>query len=79
MRIIVAISVRIYKGAAVLDLDYPEDSDCDYRHERGDRRRRHRRIQEHRRGEPFTRSQMDALVDLAANGIGQLISAQRLR
>ena len=28
-------------------------------------------------GEPFTRAQMDALVALAAKGIGELVAAQR--
>ena len=29
-------------------------------------------------GAPFTRSELDAMVDLAASGISQLIAAQRL-
>ncbi|MCP5267840.1 MAG: ribonuclease PH [Zoogloeaceae bacterium] len=75
---VAAISVGIYKGAAVLDLDYPEDSDCDTDMNvvmtgAGGIVE----LQGTAEGEPFTRAQMEELTDLAANGIAQLISAQK--
>ncbi|MBI2307151.1 MAG: ribonuclease PH [Rhodocyclales bacterium] len=75
---VAAISVGIYRGTAVLDLDYPEDSDCEtdmnvvMTGSGGIVE-----IQGTAEGEPFTRAQMEQLVDLAAAGIGQLVAAQR--
>ena len=75
---VAAISVGIYKGTPVLDLDYPEDSDCDTDMNvvmtgaggiveiQGTAER-----------EPFTRPQMNTLTDLAEAGIRQLIAAQQ--
>jgi ribonuclease PH len=74
---VAAISVGIYKGSPVLDLDYPEDSDCDtdmnvvMTGSGGIVE-----IQGTAEGEPFTRQQMNTLVDLAEAGIRQLIAAQ---
>ena len=74
---VAAISVGIYKGEAVTDLDYPEDSDCDtdmnviMTGSGGIVE-----IQGTAEGEPFTRQQMNALTDLAEAGIRQLITAQ---
>ena len=74
---VAAISVGIYKGSPVLDLDYPEDSDCDtdmnvvMTGSGGIVE-----IQGTADGEPFTRQQMNALTDLAEAGIRQLIAAQ---
>ena len=74
---VAAISVGIYKGSPVLDLDYPEDSDCDtdmnvvMTGSGGIVE-----IQGTAEGEPFTRQQMNALTDLAEAGIRQLIAAQ---
>ena len=75
---VAAISVGIYKGMPVLDLDYPEDSDCDtdmnvvMTGSGGIVE-----IQGTAEGEPFTRQQMNALTDLAEAGIRQLIAAQQ--
>ena len=75
---VAAISVGIYKGAPVLDLDYPEDSDCDtdmnviMTGSGGIVE-----IQGTAEGEPFTRAQMNQLVDLAENGIRQLLVLQK--
>ncbi|HEX5803291.1 MAG TPA: ribonuclease PH [Azospira sp.] len=75
---VAAISVGIYRGTPVLDLDYPEDSDCEtdmnvvMTGSGGIVE-----IQGTAEGEPFTRQQMEQLVDLAAAGIGQLVGAQR--
>ena len=75
---VAAVSVGIYKGAPVLDLDYPEDSDCDtdmnviMTGQGGIVE-----IQGTAEGEPFTREQMNTLVDLAQAGIRSLIAAQQ--
>ena len=75
---IAAVSVGIYKGAPVLDLDYPEDSDCDTDMNvvmtgAGGIVE----IQGTAEGEPFSRQQMTVLADLAEMGIRQLIAAQK--
>ena len=75
---VAAISVGIYKGMPVLDLDYPEDSDCDtdmnvvMTGSGGIVE-----IQETAEGEPFSRTQMGLLVDLAEAGIDELIARQK--
>ena len=75
---IAAVSVGIYKGTPVLDLDYPEDSDCDtdmnviMTGSAG-----LVEIQVTAEGEPFTRAQMNQLMDLAETGISQLIAHQK--
>ena len=75
---VAAISVGIYKGAPVLDLDYPEDSGCDtdmnvvMTGSGGIVE-----LQGTAEGEPFTRTQMDQLTDLATAGVAQLIQAQK--
>ena len=75
---VAAISVGIYQGVPVLDLDYPEDSGCDtdmnviMTGSGGIVE-----IQGTAEGEPFSRAQMDQLIDLAEAGIKQLISAQK--
>ncbi|SDG71981.1 ribonuclease PH [Propionivibrio dicarboxylicus] len=75
---VAAISVGIFEGAQVLDLDYPEDSDCDTDMNvvmtgSGGLVE----IQGTAEGEPFSRAQMDALVDLAEAGIRELIRRQK--
>jgi ribonuclease PH len=75
---VAAVSVGIYQGAAVLDLDYPEDSGCDTDMNvvmtgRGGLVE----IQGTAEGDPFTRAQMNALVDLAESGIKELIAQQK--
>ena len=75
---VAAISVGIYKGEAVTDLDYPEDSDCDtdmnviMTGSGGIVE-----IQGTAEGEPFTRAQMGQLVDLAEAGIRDLVARQK--
>ncbi len=74
---IAAISVGVYKGAPVLDLDYIEDSDCDtdmnvvMTADGG-----FVEIQGTAEGEPFSRDAMNAMLDLASHGIKQLITKQ---
>ena len=73
-----AISVGMYKGVPVLDLDYDEDSACDTDMNvvmTGDGR--FVEIQGTAEGTPFQRAEMDALLDLAAQGCGQLFDLQR--
>ena len=75
---VAAISVGIFEGAPVLDLDYPEDSGCDTDMNvvmtgAGGIVE----IQGTAEGEPFTREQMSVLVDLATLGIRQLVAAQQ--
>ena len=75
---VAAVSVGIYNGAPVLDLDYPEDSNCDTDMNvvmtgAGGIVE----VQGTAEGEPFTRQQMNVLTDLAEAGIRQLIAAQQ--
>ena len=75
---VAAISVGIYEGSPVLDLDYPEDSNCDTDMNvimtgSGGLVE----VQGTAEGEPFTRPQMNVLLDLAEAGIRRLIAAQR--
>ncbi|MGC4090796.1 MAG: ribonuclease PH [Polyangiaceae bacterium] len=75
---VAAVSVGIYQGAPVLDLDYPEDSDCDTDMNvivagSGGLVE----IQGTAEGEPFSRQQMNVLLDLAEAGIRQLIRARQ--
>ena len=75
---VAAISVGIFKGAPVLDLDYPEDSGCDTDMNvvmtgNGGIVE----IQGTAEGEPFSREQMSVLVDLATLGVRHLVAAQQ--
>lgn len=75
---VAAISVGVYKGTPVLDLDYIEDSDCDtdmnvvMTGSGG-----FVEIQGTAEGEPFDRATMNAMLDLAVNGILQLSNLQQ--
>ncbi|MDD2884460.1 MAG: ribonuclease PH [Dechloromonas sp.] len=75
---VAAISVGIYQGSPVLDLDYPEDSNCDtdmnviMTGQGGIVE-----VQGTAEGEPFTREQMNVLMDLAQMGIRQLVAEQQ--
>lgn len=75
---IAAVSVGVYEGTPVLDLDYVEDSQCDTDMnvvmtggggivE----------VQGTAEGAPFSRRELEAMMDLAADGVAQLIAAQR--
>jgi ribonuclease PH len=75
---IAAVSVGIYKGVPVLDLDYAEDSDCDtdmnvVMNDGGG----FIEVQGTAEGHAFRREEMDALLGLAETGIAQLVQAQR--
>ena len=74
---VAAISVGIFNGSPVLDLDYPEDSNCDTDMNvimtgKGGIVE----VQGTAEGEPFSREQMNVLMDLAEMGIRQLVAAQ---
>lgn len=74
---VAAISVGVYQGQPVLDLDYIEDSDCDtdmnvvMTGSGG-----FVEIQGTAEGEPFSRQTMDHMLDLAAKGIQALAQVQ---
>jgi ribonuclease PH len=75
---VAAVSVGIYQGTPVLDLDYAEDSAC------GTDMNvvmtgsgRFVEIQGTAEGEPFTSAEMNALVILAQKGIRELVGHQK--
>jgi len=75
---VAAISVGIYQGTPVLDLDYPEDSDCDTDMNVVMLGSGHFvEVQGTAEGHPFSREEMDTLLELAKNGIAQLVEMQR--
>lgn len=75
---VAAVSVGIYQGAPVLDLDYAEDSACET-----DMNvvmtggGRFVEMQGTAEGAPFTRAEADALLALAERGIAELVAHQR--
>jgi ribonuclease PH len=74
---VAAISVGLKDGTALLDLDYNEDSSCDTDMNVVMTGAGHFvEVQGTAEGEAFTRQQMDALLALAEQGIGELIAAQ---
>jgi ribonuclease PH len=77
-RQIAAVSVGIHGGEPVLDLDYAED--CSAGTDMNvvmDDRGGFIEIQGTAEGSPFSRAETDALLDLAAEGIGGILAAQR--
>ncbi len=75
---IAAISVGIYQGTPVLDLDYLEDSACDTDMNVVMLGSGHFvEVQGTAEGHPFSREEMDTLLELAKNGIAQLTEMQR--
>jgi len=75
---VAAVSVGLYQGVAVLDLDYAEDSACDCDMNvvmtAGGR---FIELQGTAEGEPFSRAQVDELMLLAEKGVRDLVVAQR--
>ncbi|MDD9892232.1 MAG: ribonuclease PH [Gammaproteobacteria bacterium] len=74
---IAAISVGMYEGEAVLDLDYPEDSNAEtdmnvVMNEAGG----FIEVQGTAEGHAFRRDEMDAMLALAEKGIKELTAAQ---
>jgi len=75
---VAAVSVGLYQGLAVLDLDYQEDSACDTDMNvvmtgNGGIVE----VQGTAEGAPFSREQLDAMLGLAGQGIRELIAAQK--
>ena len=75
---VAAISVGVYKGTPVLDLDYIEDSDCDtdmnvvMTADGG-----FVEIQGTAEGEPFDKAAMNSMLALAEAGISELLTKQK--
>jgi ribonuclease PH len=75
---VAAISVGIYQGTPVLDLDYPEDSDCDTDMNVVMLGSGHFvEVQGTAEGHPFSREELDTLLELAKHGIAQLTGMQQ--
>jgi ribonuclease PH len=75
---IAAISVGVYQGTPVLDLDYVEDSACDTDMNVVMLGSGHFvEVQGTAEGHAFSRAEMNALLDLAQGGIADLIQMQR--
>lgn len=78
IQMIASVSVGIYQGTPVLDLDYPEDSSAEtdmnvVMDESGG----FIEVQGTAEAAPFARSELDAMLELASEGIAELIAAQR--
>ena len=74
---VAAVSVGVYQGVPVLDLDYAEDSNCDtdmnvVMNDGGG----FIELQGTAEGHAFRRDELDALLALAQKGVGELIEAQ---
>jgi len=75
---VAAVSVGVFEGAPLLDLDYAEDSAC-----QTDMNvvmtgaGRFVELQGTAEGEPFARAELDRLLALAGRGIAELIAHQR--
>ncbi|MEE7548798.1 ribonuclease PH [Xanthomonas sp. Kuri4-1] len=75
---VAAVSVGVYRGVPVLDLDYAEDSDCDtdmnvVMNDGGG----FIELQGTAEGHAFRRDELDALLGLAETGMADLFAAQR--
>ncbi|MEQ1669092.1 MAG: ribonuclease PH [Sulfuriferula sp.] len=75
---VAAISVGIYQGEPVLDLDYAEDAACDTDMNvvmtgNGGMIE----VQGTAEGTPYNRSELNAMLDLAEHGIQQIMTMQR--
>jgi len=75
---VAAISVGVYEGVPVLDLDYAEDSQCDTDMNvvmtgSGGMVE----VQGTAEGAPFTRMELNALLDLAQSGVRSLVEKQK--
>ena len=75
---VAAISVGVYQGAPVLDLDYAEDSTAETdMNVVMDDKGRVIEVQGTAEGATFSRAEMNAMMDLAEKGIAELIAAQK--
>jgi ribonuclease PH len=78
LQMVASVSVGVYQGVPVLDLDYPEDSSADtdmnvVMGESGG----FIEVQGTAEGAPFARDQLNGMLDLAADGISELIARQK--
>jgi ribonuclease PH len=75
---IAAVSVGVYRGTPVLDLDYAEDSQCDTDMNlvmtAGGR---YIEVQGTAEGAPYSRAEMSAMLDLGEKGIRELAAVQK--
>ena len=75
---VAAVSVGVYRGVPVLDLDYAEDSACDTDMNVVMTGAGHYvEVQGTAEGAAFSRAEMDRLLELAEKGIGELIAMQK--
>lgn len=77
VRQIASVSVGIFNGVAVLDLDYPEDSRAEtdmnvIMDENGD----FIEVQGTAEGAPFSQSEMNQMLELAGKGVAELLAFQ---
>jgi ribonuclease PH len=78
IQMVASVSVGVYQGVPVLDLDYPEDSaaDTDMNVIMGESGG-FIEVQGTAEGAPFAREELDSMLDLAAAGINELIARQK--
>ena len=77
-QMVAAVSVGVYKGTPVADLDYPEDSEAEtdmnvIMTDRGG----FIEIQGTAEGEPFEQGELDAMLNLAKKAINELFEIQK--
>ena len=78
VRQIASVSVGIYEGMPVLDLDYPEDSNAETdMNVIMDSDGKFIEIQGTAEGAPFSHDEMNSMLELANKGIGELIEHQK--
>jgi ribonuclease PH len=77
-QMVASVSVGMYQGVPVLDLDYPEDSaaDTDMNVIMGENGG-FIEVQGTAEGAPFARKELDSMLDLASDGILQLVELQK--
>ena len=73
-----SVSVGVYKGVPVLDLDYAEDCNAEtdmnvVMNDAG----QFIEVQGTAEGHPFSQAELQAMLDLASGGITQLVAAQK--
>jgi ribonuclease PH len=78
LQMVASVSVGVFQGVPVLDLDYPEDSaaDTDMNVVMGEDGG-FIEVQGTAEGTPFARAELDGMLDLASRGIDELIALQK--
>ena len=78
VRQIASVSVGIYQGMPVLDLDYPEDSNAETdMNVIMDSDGKFIEVQGTAEGAPFSHDEMNSMLELANKGISELIEHQK--